>query len=178
MRANQNTIICGLLQHSEAEPDGRHEVAQEGDLPVLIRIVLPTRCRPLEQNTVVRTAKVCLVAALMVSIGAQYVVMQSAAWLGMAVSYTLSEGSLSKGLSQTFDGEHPCSRCKVIQKEQESEKKDESRPEAKVKLELFVMHRVLDLLPPIPDLVLGAKVPQPDTRPAVPPFRPPRTGMI
>jgi hypothetical protein len=53
---------------------------------------------------------------LMVSIGGQWMVLQGVAWVGMAVSYTMEEGSLGTGLSKTFDGEHPCPLCKAVQK--------------------------------------------------------------
>ncbi len=57
----------------------------------------------------------------MVSIGAQWVVLQSVAWIGMAVSYSVETGSLSDGLSMTFDGEHPCPLCCAIEVGTESE---------------------------------------------------------
>jgi hypothetical protein len=36
------------------------------------------------------------------------------AWAGMAVSYSQQSGLIA-GLSQTFDGEHPCPVCKAIE---------------------------------------------------------------
>jgi hypothetical protein len=84
-----------------------------------------------------RLARYVLVAALMVSIGAQWAVLQSAAWVSMAISYTLKTGSVSKGLSQTFDGTHPCKMCCMVKKGTESEKKDPKQQNAKQKLELF-----------------------------------------
>ncbi|WP_424314072.1 hypothetical protein [Haloferula sp.] len=46
-------------------------------------------------------------------LGGPYGVLQVIAWTGMIVSYSQTEG-ISKGLAQTFDGEHPCSLCVAI----------------------------------------------------------------
>ncbi len=43
-------------------------------------------------------------------------VLQGVAWVGMAVSYSVSEGSVTAGLSKTFDGEHPCPLCVAVRK--------------------------------------------------------------
>ncbi|MCB1076292.1 MAG: hypothetical protein KDM64_00575 [Verrucomicrobiae bacterium] len=61
-------------------------------------------------------AKLVLTGALMLSIGAQWAVLQGVAWVGMAVSYSIREGSVSEGLSQTFDGKHPCPLCCAVKK--------------------------------------------------------------
>jgi hypothetical protein len=62
-----------------------------------------------------KTAARCLlVAALMTSIGLHWAVLQSAAWIGMAVAYTVERGSVVQGLNDTFDGEHPCPLCKAV----------------------------------------------------------------
>jgi hypothetical protein len=62
-----------------------------------------------------------LVAALMISIGLHWAVLQSAAWVGMAVAYSVEKGSVVEGLSDTFDGDHPCPLCKAVEKGVESE---------------------------------------------------------
>lgn len=62
-----------------------------------------------------KTAARCLlVAALMTSIGLHWAVLQSAAWVGMAVAYSVERGSVVQGLSDTFDGEHPCPLCQAV----------------------------------------------------------------
>jgi hypothetical protein len=47
-------------------------------------------------------------------LGGHWVILQMGAWAGMAVSYSQQSGLLA-GLSQTFDGEHPCPVCKAIE---------------------------------------------------------------
>jgi hypothetical protein len=87
---------------------------------------------------VIRVAQYLLIAALMVSIGAQWAVLQSVAWVGMAVSYSMKEGSITEGLSKTFDGEHPCPLCCAVKKGTDSEKKDpKSKDSKKLKQDLF-----------------------------------------
>lgn len=68
-----------------------------------------------------------LTGALMLSIGAQWVVLQGVAWVGMAVSYSIREGSVTEGLSQTFDGKHPCPLCKAVK---QAALESESQPSA------------------------------------------------
>ena len=119
-----------------------------------------------------------LIAALMISIGAQWVVLQSAAWVGMAVSYSVKAGSVSEGLSKTFDGAHPCPMCKLVAKGKASEKKD-AKVDAKQKIELFSQTSVpLVFSPPFVQkkfpLAASESAPSRITSPAVPP---PRCGV-
>ncbi|MBV9878509.1 MAG: hypothetical protein JO025_27500 [Verrucomicrobia bacterium] len=55
-------------------------------------------------------------------LGGHWAILQVGAWAGMAVSYSQQAG-LMAGLSQTFDGEHPCPICKAIQVGQKHEQK-------------------------------------------------------
>ncbi|HCN28711.1 MAG TPA: hypothetical protein DIT64_08070 [Verrucomicrobiales bacterium] len=59
-------------------------------------------------------ARALLVAALMISIGLHWAVLQSAAWVGMVVAYSVEKGSVVQGISDTFDGEHPCPLCTAV----------------------------------------------------------------
>ncbi len=71
----------------------------------------------------------------MVSIGLHWAVLQSAAWVGMAVAYSVEKGSVVEGLSDTFDGDHPCPLCKAVEKGVESEQqpKEGQPPPSKTK---------------------------------------------
>lgn len=75
-------------------------------------------------------SRIMLVAALMISIGLHWAVMQSVAWVGMAVTYTVKTGSVVQGLSDTFDGEHACPMCHAVEKgtKNSSPKQDDSLP--------------------------------------------------
>ena len=125
-----------------------------------------------------RTTRILIVAVLMFSIGLHWVVLQSAAWAGMLVTYTLQEGSLINGVSQTFDNEHPCPFCKAIKKGRQSEKKDTKQADQKKKIDLTlgISGRLIltppspTLSPPLPDFPHGI------TRCTKPPSPPPRRG--
>ncbi len=127
---------------------------------------------------VVRLTKYLIVAALMVSIGAQWVVLQSAAWVGMAVRYSMEAGSVAEGLAETFDGEHPCALCDVVKKGQQGEKKDAKFGAVK-KLELFSNASVVHIsAPPVSafhifPMISETAVP----RLLAPPVPPPRCGL-
>jgi hypothetical protein len=55
-------------------------------------------------------------------LGGHWAILQVGAWTGMVVSYSQQCGVVA-GLSQTFDGEHPCPICKAIQDGQNHEQK-------------------------------------------------------
>lgn len=67
----------------------------------------------------------CFVAVLALS-GAQWMALQSYAWLRMTVQFSQQE-TLGKALAKTFSGRYPCALClkvqKGIQQDQEQEQK-------------------------------------------------------
>ena len=60
-----------------------------------------------------RLAHLTLLVALMLSIGGQWALVQSAAWTGMFIKY-VKHDSVAEALSKTFDGQHPCRLCKAV----------------------------------------------------------------
>ena len=129
------------------------------------------------QRVVTRFAKPVLIIALMVSIGAQWAVLQSAAWVGMAVSYSIKAGSVKEGLSKTFDGEHPCPMCELVAKGKASEKKD-PKADAKVKFELFAQqYTVLAFAKAAAHELPRAVNEAAPSRHTPPPVPPPRCGQ-
>jgi hypothetical protein len=79
-----------------------------------------------------RLHKSLVVLALVVSIGGHWAVLQSVAWVGMAVTYS-KDASLSQALDKTFDGHHLCKLCKIVQ----AGKKAEGAHETKFELKKF-----------------------------------------
>ena len=59
----------------------------------------------------------------------------------MLVEYS-SESSLAEAMDKTFDGEHPCSLCKVVKK---SKSDDEKKPllKAEMKMEVALAAQVM-----------------------------------
>lgn len=63
----------------------------------------------------------CAVALLQIA-GGHWLVLQTTAWIGMAIHYTQQNGIVA-GLEQTFDGAHPCSMCQAIKAAHKQEQK-------------------------------------------------------
>lgn len=118
-----------------------------------------------------------VVLALCLSIGLHWVALQSAAWVGMAVTYSMETGSLSQGLSETFDGEHPCPLCKLVEHGTDAEKKstDEKSPpnnlkELKLTLALSSIPHFVFPAPPAQDWITTSSTAlSRNVRPVTPP---------
>ncbi len=119
-----------------------------------------------------RLAHWLLVLALSFSIGLQWAVMQSAAWVGMVISYS-QEGTLSEALTKTFDGEHPCALCKAVQSSESSPKKQNS-PHRVIKFELAITEQQLFFFPPRMMTAMTPIVSMEEGFTAGPPIPPPR----
>ena len=64
----------------------------------------------------------CALAVFQV-LGGPLAVLQTIAWVRMAVTYSKDDG-VGAGITKTFDGQHMCSLCKAIAKKREGEQKD------------------------------------------------------
>jgi len=128
-------------------------------------------------GVVLKAAKFLLIAALMISIGAQWALLQSAAWVRMAVTYSLEEGSLAEGLKKTFDGKHACNLCEAVKEGKQSDEKSPALDSSKKKLEMLSLISRFALTPPV-----GIQLPRPGNetglaRALVPAHLPPRGVM-
>ena len=63
------------------------------------------------------------VCALHVS-GAHWCALQALAWTGMIVSRSQT-ATVSEAVSTTFDGDHPCALCQVVEKGQQREQENQ-----------------------------------------------------
>ena len=75
-----------------------------------------------------------LLGILFVSLNGHLALLQTLAWGNMLVSYS-QEASLAEAAKKTFDGEHPCSLCKVVS---ESKKQERKKPLLKAEIKLDV----------------------------------------
>jgi hypothetical protein len=73
-----------------------------------------------------RIAKAAMIAALVVTIGAHWALLQTVAWTAMLAD-NLRQGSVCHALARTFDGNHPCCLCKAIAAGKKSDKKKDPR---------------------------------------------------
>ena len=84
-----------------------------------------------------RLAKYCVLVFLALSIGGQWALLQSVAWMGMMIDYS-RDGSIAGAVCKTFDGKHPCPLCKAIAAGKKSEqKKAVSSPAQKLEFALL-----------------------------------------
>ncbi len=123
-------------------------------------------------------ARTLLIAALVFSIGLHWVVLQSAAWAGMLVSYSVREGSFIAGVSQTFDAEHPCALCGAVWAGTQKEKQDSRQKKEthkKLLLTLAVLERAV-LTPPSSDIIITELTQTAFRLGMRPPLPPPRRG--
>jgi hypothetical protein len=111
-----------------------------------------------------------LVAALVATIGGHWAILQTAAWVGMAVNYSNTE-SLCVALSKTFDGKHPCKLCKLVKEGKKSERKSDAQLDLK-KMDFFALHAVEFYFAPLKQNPLSP-IPLMPSRSQAPPTPPP-----
>jgi hypothetical protein len=72
-----------------------------------------------------------LVGVMLLALGTAPLVVQSVAWGLMLVEYSRTS-TFTTAVEMTFGGEHPCSLCHAVQKQQkEGEKKQQASPVAR-----------------------------------------------
>lgn len=79
-----------------------------------------------------RLARIIVLLAAVELLGGHWIALQSAAWVGMVISYS-QEDSFVGALEKTFDGKHPCELCIVVKK---GHSKEQSQHIAKEQLKL------------------------------------------
>lgn len=88
-----------------------------------------------------------VVTLLILAVGGHWAILQSAAYLGMVVSYS-KNGSFKEALSKTLDGHHPCQLCKFVKEGKKAERhSDQSKTDSKIDLILQVS--AFGLYPPV-----------------------------
>jgi len=72
----------------------------------------------------------------MISIGFHWAILQSVAWAGMLVRYSMTSSSIGDAVTMTFDGRHPCRLCEVARTVHKAETRETTIPRIS-KLDLF-----------------------------------------
>jgi hypothetical protein len=119
-----------------------------------------------------RFLQISVAAALIIAVGGHWAILQSVAWVGMAVTYS-KDASLSVALKKTFDGQHPCQLCKAVAEGKQAEKKKEAR-KLEIKLDFWSPDGLAGFLPLTPDPVLPGQLNPRRARSESPPTPPPR----
>jgi hypothetical protein len=70
----------------------------------------------------VRSGKILVVLALILTTGLHWAALQTVAWTTMLAN-NLRTQSVTESVSKTFDGEHPCCLCKAIAAARQAEQK-------------------------------------------------------
>ncbi len=101
-----------------------------------------------------RGFKAAVVAVVLIfSVGLQWPILQSVAWLNMIVSYSQEDG-FETAVAKTFSGKHPCRICHVVKAGQEAEQ-EQAKDVSIKKIDLIseapaveVFAQVLSIPPP------------------------------
>jgi hypothetical protein len=112
--------------------------------------------------------------ALFVVAGGHWAVLQSVAWVGMAVEYSQHAG-MAHGLAETFDGDHPCPLCAKVEQGRQQEEKAPALVKVEKKAEASLAAPLAVSLPASTDrrwsLAASATAPTRADAPSVPPPR-------
>jgi hypothetical protein len=113
-----------------------------------------------------------IVLMLVLATGGHWAMLQSVAWLGMAVRFSQNE-PLVPALQKTFSGAHPCTLCKAVSHGVKTEKEQKIQ-KIESKFDFFCSRTAVVLEVPLPE----ARTPQVETklsdRNDSPPVPPPR----
>jgi hypothetical protein len=110
--ARSNSVRCAcpaLILHNALEPDARFGESK---------------------SVFTRIGQVLMILALLAATGVNVILLQSVAWTTMLAN-NLRTTSLYQAVEHTFDGKHPCSLCRQIDRSRQAEKKAEFRAEWK-----------------------------------------------
>jgi hypothetical protein len=67
-----------------------------------------------------RFGQMLMLVVLFAAAGGHWMALQSLAWTQMLVSYS-QDGPLLEAVAKTFDGQHPCTLCKKIERARRSQ---------------------------------------------------------
>ena len=70
-----------------------------------------------------RVFKLAVVPLLVLCLGLHWALLQTVAWTGMLIRYS-QDRPLAEAVSDTFDGQHPCPMCEVIEQGREDERQE------------------------------------------------------
>jgi hypothetical protein len=121
-----------------------------------------------------RLSQLFLAIALIAAVGGHWTVLQSVAWVGMAVNYS-QDASLAVALKKTFDGEHPCRLCVAVKEGKNQEKKRDSF-KVETRLDLVCLAPVAYIHPNLPFTLLSPPPVNALFRGEAPPTPPPRAA--
>jgi hypothetical protein len=124
----------------------------------------------------VRIGKMFVIVTLVATTGAHWALLQSVAWTTMLAD-NLRTQSVTEAVTQTFDGDHPCSLCQAIAAGKKSEHKTEiSSPS--LKLEFPPLSAKIVLIAPRYFQIFPSANFFAESLPQKPPLPPPRNFFV
>ena len=113
-------------------------------------------------------------AALIIAVGGHWSVLQSVAWVSMAVTYSQTD-SLEIALKKTFGGQHPCKLCIAVK---EGKQEEQKQPVLKIetKLDFVCLQAIAYVHPALPFTLLSPPSDVALPRAEAPPTPPPRSA--
>jgi hypothetical protein len=111
-------------------------------------------------------------AALIIAVGGHWAVLQSVAWVSMAVAYSQTD-SWEVALKKTFSGEKPCKLCHAVKEGKQQEQK-QSVLKIETKLDFVCLQSIAYLHPALPFTLLSPSSHVALPRAEAPPVPPPR----
>lgn len=99
-------------------------------------------------SVLTRWSKWFVVLALVLATGGHWALLQSVAWVGMAVNYSRTE-PVAVAFQKTFGGEYPCELCKLVKKGKAAEQKNELQ-KLETKFDFCAVTGTCGLFPPRP----------------------------
>jgi hypothetical protein len=124
-----------------------------------------------------RLARGVVVVAICLSLGLQWAALQGIAWTSMLISYS-RDNSIAEAVSKTFDGDHPCPLCHVVEEGRGKQAPETPAANSSGKKMDAVLAAVPVMVPPA-----GNPLAFPDLRPRAmmrvipPPAKPPRAAL-
>ena len=119
-----------------------------------------------------RLFQLCVAAALIIAVGGHWAVLQSVAWVSMAVNYSQTD-SIDVALEKTFSGKNPCKLCLAV-KEGKQEEKKQDLTKLETKLDLLCLRQFTFIHPALPSYLLPSTSDLALPRGEAPPTPPPR----
>ena len=128
---------------AEKSGDG-HRPPLQYALDVRLHLVLPISTLPVVARKFGPALTTC---ALCTALGLHWFALQSLAWTMMIVEYS-KQAPLRAAISQTFDGQHPCSLCHAVQKGKSAERKSDVQSQTQ-KMDLICATGLIALIPSV-----------------------------
>lgn len=121
-----------------------------------------------------RLSRLIVLLAAFQILGGQWLALQSVAWVGMIAKYAQSE-RLAVAIEKTFDGQHPCRLCQVVNTGRSEEQRHQV-VETTFKYDAILTSSIEAPLPAISNVVyvVGSAAGVP--RSVAPPTPPPRVA--